>query len=247
MARVVPQARIDGGRAQLRDNAELLAKVEARYGVPPRFIVALWAVESDFGRITGNFPTIAALATLAYDGRRAAFFREELFQAIRIVDKGHVRPQDMRGSWAGAMGQNQFMPSSYLAYAIDFDGDGRADIWGSRADVFASTANYLAKVGWRRDETWGRLVRLPEGFDRGLIDHAKVQRPAAEWRALGVRLTDGRAIPDDHRSAASLVQPGGADGPTYLVYENYRALLRWNRSLYFATAVGHLADKIAQV
>ena len=247
MARVVPLARIDAGRAQLALNRELLQKVQSRFGVQPRFIVALWAVESDFGRITGNFQIIPALATLAYDGRRSAFFREELFQAIKIVDRGHVRPQDMRGSWAGAMGQSQFLPSSYLTYAVDFDGDGKADIWNSRADVFASSANYLAKVGWRSDETWGRPVMLPAGFDSGLIDYNKVQKPSAEWRALGVRLTDGGEIPAEPRLAASIVQPGGADGPRYIVYANYRALLRWNRSLYFATAVGYLADQIGEV
>ncbi len=247
IARVVPRARIDAGRAQLGENRQLLQQVHARFGVQPRFIVALWAVESDFGRITGNFQIIPALATLAYDGRRSAFFREELFQAIKIVDRGHVRPQDMRGSWAGAMGQSQFMPSSYLSYAVDFDGDGNADIWNSRADVFASSANYLAKAGWRSDETWGRLVLLPTGFDAGLIDYNKVQKPSAEWRALGVRLPNGLEIPGDARSAASIVQPGGAAGPSYIVYANYRALLRWNRSLYFATAVGYLADQIGEV
>ena len=244
--RVAPLARIETGRGQLVDNRDLLARVSARFNVQPRFIVALWAVETDFGRITGGFPIIAALATLAYDGRRSAFFREELFNALKIVDRGHVNPQEMRGSWAGAMGQNQFMPSSYLSYAIDFDGDGKADIWTSRADVFASSANYLSRAGWRGDEGWGRVVRLPDRFDPAFIDHAKVQKPAAEWRTLGVALIDGRPLDEEFRSAGSLVQPGGADGPTYLVHANYRALLRWNRSLYFATAVGYLADQIDQ-
>ncbi|HJS31868.1 MAG TPA: lytic murein transglycosylase [Alphaproteobacteria bacterium] len=246
MERVVPLARIEAGRAQLVDNRDLLARVSARFNVQPQFIVALWAVETDYGRITGGFPVIAALATLAYDGRRSAFFREELFNALKIVDRGHVDPREMRGSWAGAMGQNQFMPSSYLSYAIDFDGDGKADIWTSRADVFASSANYLSRVGWRGDEGWGRVVRLPEGFDTALIDHTKVQKPTAEWRTLGVASIEGRALGEEFRSAGSLVQPGGADGPTYLVHANYRALLRWNRSLYFATAVGYLADQIDQ-
>lgn len=244
--RVVPLARIEAGRAQIVENRDLLARVSARFNVQPRFIVALWAVETDYGRITGGYPVIAALATLAYDGRRSAFFREELFNALKIVDGGHVDPREMRGSWAGAMGQNQFMPSSYLSYAIDFDGDGKADIWASRADVFASSANYLSRVGWRGDEGWGRVVRLPDGLDPALIDHTKIQKPTAEWRALGVALIDGRALGEEFRSAASLVQPGGADGPTYLVHANYRALLRWNRSLYFATAVGYLADQIDQ-
>ena len=246
MERVVPLARIEAGRAQLNDNRDLLARVSARFNVQPQFIVALWAIETDYGRITGGFPVIAALATLAYDGRRSAFFREELFNALKIVDRGHVDPREMRGSWAGAMGQNQFMPSSYLSYAIDFDGDGKADIWTSRADVFASSANYLSRVGWRGDEGWGRVVRLPEGLDPTLIDHTKVQKPTTEWRALGVAAIDGRPLGEEFRSSGSLVQPGGAEGPTYLVHANYRALLRWNRSLYFATAVGYLADQIDQ-
>ncbi len=246
MERVVPLARIETGRAQLRENRALLDQVSRRFNVQPRFIVALWAVETDYGRITGNFPIIAALATLAYDGRRSAFFREELFHALRIVDRGHIRPQEMRGSWAGAMGQNQFMPSSYLTYAVDFDGDGKADIWGSRADVFASSANYLAKVGWRNDEGWGRLVEVPVALDPGLFDHNRVQKPVAEWRGLGVRLIDSRPLDDAFQSPGSLVRPGGTEGPTFMVHANYRALLRWNRSLYFATAVGYLADQIAE-
>jgi membrane-bound lytic murein transglycosylase B len=243
MARVVNQSRIDTGRQRLAEHRELLEQIGARYGVQPRFILALWAVESDFGRITGNFSVIGALATLAYDGRRSAFFREELLQALRILDQGHITPGQMRGSWAGAMGQNQFMPSSFLAYAIDHDGDGRRDIWTSLPDVFASIANYLARVGWRDGEGWGRVVRLPDRFDRSLIDHSRVQMPIGEWTALGISALDGRDLAGGTRSA-SLVAPGGTDGPVYMIFDNYRALLRWNRSIYFATAVGYLADQI---
>lgn len=245
ITRVVNPGRIESGRARLAEHRDLLARVSHTYGVQPRFIVALWGIETDFGRITGNFSIIAALATLAYDGRRSAFFREELLNALRIVAKGHVGAQELRGSWAGAMGQSQFMPSTYLAYAVDFDGDGKADIWSSRPDVFASAANYLAKVGWRGDETWGREVRLPPGFDRALIDHNKMQKPLTDWQALGVRRADGGDLPARDLTAA-LVQPGGAEGPTFLIYNNYRVLLRWNRSLYFATAVGFLADRISE-
>ncbi len=241
VSRVVTQTRIETGRSRLREHRDLLEQVRRRYGVQPRFIVALWAIETDFGRITGNFSVIGALATLAYDGRRSAFFREELFNALKIVARGDISAKDMRGSWAGAMGQSQFMPSSFLAYAVDFDGDGRADIWNSRADVFASIANYLAAVGWRSNETWGREVRLPADFDRQLIDHNKVQKTLREWQALGVRRADGSDLPAQDISA-SLIQPGGADGPSFLIYNNYRVILRWNRSLYFATAVGFLAD-----
>jgi membrane-bound lytic murein transglycosylase B len=245
IARVVNGARVETGRARLQENRDLLGRVGQTYGVQPRFIVSLWGIETDFGRLTGNFSIVSALATLAYDGRRSAFFREELLNALRIVARGHIAPQELRGSWAGAMGQSQFMPSSYLAYAVDFDGDGRADIWNTRADVFASAANYLAKVGWRGDETWGREVRLPAGFDRALVDHNKVQKPLAEWQGLGVRRTDGGDLPVRDFNA-SVIQPGGVDGPSFLIYNNYRVLLRWNRSLYFATAVGFLADRIGE-
>jgi membrane-bound lytic murein transglycosylase B len=245
ITRVVNPGRVESGRARLQEHRDVLARVSQAYGVQPRFIVSLWGIETDFGRLTGNFSIISALATLAYDGRRSAFFREELMNALRIVARGHVAPQELRGSWAGAMGQSQFMPSSYLAYAVDFDGDGKADIWGSRADVFASAANYLSKVGWRGDETWGREVRLPAGFERALVDHNKVQKPLPDWQALGVRRADGGDLPTRDLSA-SVIQPGGADGPSFLIYNNYRVLLRWNRSLYFATAVGFLADRIGE-
>jgi membrane-bound lytic murein transglycosylase B len=243
ITRVVNPARAETGRARLREHHEVLSRVSQQFGVQPRFILALWGIETDFGRITGNFSVIAALATLAYDGRRSAFFREELFNALKIVARGDISAQDMRGSWAGAMGQSQFMPSSYLSYAYDFDGDGRADIWNSRPDVFASAANYLSKVGWRGDETWGREVKVPPGLDRNLVDHTKVQKPLSEWQALGVRRADGGDLPPRDLNA-SLIQPGGAEGPSFLIYNNYRVLLRWNRSLYFATAVGFLADRI---
>jgi membrane-bound lytic murein transglycosylase B len=245
ITRVVNPGRVESGRARLQEHRDVLARVSQAYGVQPRFIVSLWGIETDFGRLTGNFSILSALATLAYDGRRSAFFREELMNALRIVARGHVAPQELRGSWAGAMGQSQFMPSSYLAYAVDFDGDGKADIWGSRADVFASAANYLSKVGWRGDETWGREVRLPAGFERALVDHNKVQKPLPDWQALGVRRADGGDLPTRDLSA-SVIQPGGADGPSFLIYNNYRVLLRWNRSLYFATAVGFLADRIGE-
>ena len=247
ITRVVTQARVDTGRARIAEHRELLEKVSTRFGVQPRFIVSLWAIETDFGRIQGNFSIIAALATLAYDGRRSAFFREELYNALRMIERGQANAKDMKGSWAGAMGQSQFMPSSFLAYAIDMDGDGKADIWSNRADVFGSIANYLSKVGWKGTETWGREVRVPANLDTALIDYNKIQKPLAEWHALGVRKTDGGELPIRELNA-SLVRPArDSDRPTLLVYNNYRVLLRWNRSLYFATAVGYLADRIGDV
>lgn len=240
--RVVNDARVVRGRQMLEEHRDLLQAVSHRYGVQPRFIVALWAIESDFGRITGNFQVVDALATLAYDGRRSAYFRGELFNALRILDQGHISPRAMRGSWAGAMGQSQFMPSSFLSYAQDFDGDGRRDIWGTLGDVFASAANYLRQNGWRGDETWGRWVLLPPGFDTRQAG-LDTRRSLDEWRTIGVRRSDGEALPTRDLKA-SIVLPGGAGGPASIVYENYRTIMKWNRSHYFAHAVGILADEI---
>lgn len=249
VSRVINDARVQGARQRLIENRDVLDRVSRRFGVQPRFIVSLWAIETDFGRVTGNFAVISALATLAFEGRRAAFFREELFNALQIVQQAGLQARELRGSWAGAMGQSQFMPSTYLAHAVDFDGDGKADIWTSRPDVFASIANYLSSLGWRADETWGRDVRLPAGFDTTLVDDRRLQKPPRllhEWQALGVRRADGGNLPP-RELQAWLIQPGGAEeGPSFLVYPNYRALLQWNRSLFFATAVGYLADRIGQ-
>ena len=243
LTRVVSKARVEKGRARLAEHRGLLRKVSAKYNVQPRFIVALWGIETDFGRHLGGFPVIQALASLAFDGRRSAYFRKELFNALTIVDQGHIAAKAMMGSWAGAMGQNQFMPSSFLRYAVDYDGDGRRDIWGTQADIFASSANYLSKVGWRGDQTWGRRVRLPEGFDRSLAG-LKIRKGLNDWQRLGVRLPDGSDLPR-RNLRSSILLPGGVNGPPYVVYDNFRAILRWNRSNLFATAVGSLADRIA--
>ena len=241
--RVVPDKRVRKGRILLKENARLLAKVSARYRVQPRFIVALWGIETDFGRVTGGFPVIAALATLAYDGRRSAYFRRELFDALRILDEGHITPQKMIGSWAGAMGQSQFMPSSFRRFAVDHDGDGRRDIWTTRADVFASAANYLSHAGWKNDRTWGRQIRLPKGFDEKLVN-GKTRKRLSAWQALGVRKADGGDLPKRDLPAV-LVRPSAGMNPVFAVYSNYESLLRWNRSSYFAISVGILSDRIA--
>lgn len=243
--RVVPQSRIDKARQRLVENRELLAKVEQRFGVEAEFIVALWGIESDFGERMGNFPVIDALCTLAYDGRRSAFFRAELFHALTILDEGHIDAASMEGSWAGAMGQAQFMPSSFVSYAIDFDGDGRRDIWTTREDVFASAANYLSTIGWKHGDGWGRQVRLPAGFDAAAAAAEEAPRPVSAWRAEGLRTVLGAPLPaaEDSR-LATLVLPGGEGGPAYLAYDNYRVILRWNRSNYFALAVAQLAERI---
>jgi len=237
--RVVSDARREDGREHYRDNRALLDEVAARYGVDSRIIVALWGIETDFGRVTGGFPVIPALATLAYDGRRPDFFRRELLNALVIVDREHIDPRRMVGSWAGAMGQSQFMPSSFLAYAVSFRGDGPPDIWSRREDVFASIANYLARVGWRRGETWGDQVTLPLGLDAP----DKSRRPLAEWAALGLARVDGKKLPALAEDGG-LVLPAGQGGPAFLAYDNFRALLKWNNSSYFAIAVGFLADDI---
>ncbi len=242
LARVVPASRVEKGRKKFRENRELLKAVAARYGVQPRFLVALWGIETDFGRLTGGFSVIQALVTLAYDDRRSAFFRKELLAALQILNEGHIAPDAMTGSWAGAMGLSQFMPTTFVGFAVDHDGDGKRNIWTSRGDVFASAANYLAKSGWRGDETWGRAVRLPEGFAPALIG-LEVQKPVSEWQHLGVRRANGKDLPKS-KIRGSIVRAEDGKGPAFLVYGNYRTLLTWNRSTFFAVAVGTLADRI---
>jgi membrane-bound lytic murein transglycosylase B len=237
---VTPQRREDG-RARLHENRALLDEVAQRYGVEPRFIVALWGIETDFGRNSGSYPVIAALATLAFDGRRPAFFRHELLNALQIVDRQRIDPHRMLGSWAGAMGQSQFMPSSFLAYAVSFRGEGAPDIWNRREDVFASIANYLSRLGWRRDEGWGMEVTLPPG-----LEPPGGRKTVAEWATLGVTRVGGKTPPAPAADAA-LVVPAGADGPAFLVLNNFRIILKWNSSSYFAIAVGLLADSIMRL
>ncbi len=241
---VISHARISKGRELMRQNAALLHKAEKQYGVPAAFIVALWGIETSFGENTGGFDVIAALATLAWDGRRSSFFSNELIKALHILDEGHVERGRMKGSWAGAMGQNQFMPSSFEKFAVDGDGDGRKNIWSSRPDVFASTAHYLSASGWRPGERWGREVRLPQGFSPALVG-LEVRKEPAAWQALGVRLPGGENLPDGTGMKASVVAPDGLGGPAYLVYNNYRVIMLWNRSTYFATSVGLIADSLS--
>ncbi|MCY4590246.1 MAG: lytic murein transglycosylase [Alphaproteobacteria bacterium] len=241
--RVVSDRRARKGRELLERHAPLLGKVSETYGVPPRLIVALWGIETDFGRITGGFPVIAALATLAHDGRRSTFFRRELMLALEIIDQGHIAADDMIGSWAGAMGQNQFMPSSFHAYAVDHDGDGEKNIWGSLPDIFASTANYLSRAGWSDDTTWGRPVRLPTGFPGEHIGRAVV-KGLADWQRLGVRKADGTDLPGRNLPASVITPQSGSLDPAFVVYENFEVILKWNRSEYFAIAVGTLADRL---
>jgi membrane-bound lytic murein transglycosylase B len=239
----VNEKRIVNGSRMLNRYPTWLGRVERKYGVRRRFIVALWGIESSYGEHSGTYPVIRSLITLAHDGRRSAYFRKELLNALRILDAGHVSLKDMNGSWAGAMGQCQFMPSSFLNYAVDADGDGRIDLWNSVPDVLASIANYLARVGWEDGLTWGRPVLLPEGFDFDLAG-LETKLPLIRWQALGVRRISGRALPRRDLDA-SLIIPDGPGGAAYLVYDNFRALLAWNRAKTFAVAVGTLADRLA--
>lgn len=246
--RRVSATRITRGRKLLREHGALLAEVGARYGVQPRFIVALWGLETNFGSYTGGFPVVQALATLAWDPRRSRYFRGEALNALDILQQGHITPENMKGSWAGAMGQSQFMPSSFLRYAEDFNGDGRRDIWTSLPDVFASAANYLKNAGWRDDRTWGREVVLPAGFDLSLGNpkpRLKNGRSIAQWQALGVRRPGGADLPARGDLTAWIVLPNrGRASPAYMVYSNYRSVLRWNRSNYFGLSVGLLSDRL---
>jgi membrane-bound lytic murein transglycosylase B len=239
---VVNPDRRRAARQQLAKNRPLLDEIGRRYGVQPRFIVALWGIETSYGADPGRFPIIPALATLAYEGRRGPFFRAELLNALRIVEQDGVDPQEMQGSWAGAMGQAQFMPSTFLTYAVSYGNDGKRDIWHRREDVFASMANYLQQLGWRADQGWGRVVRLPKNFDRSLLG-LDVTKTLKQWRALGVTRRDGKPLPAT-AVMASVLRPGGEEGRTILVYDNFRALLKWNNSSYFASAVSLLADSM---
>ena len=242
--RVISDERVDRGRQLGRRYRSLLTQVGEQYGVQPRFILAIWGIETHYGKITGGFPVLGALATLAFDGRRQDFFRGELLEALNIVAQERMEPASMLGSWAGAMGQSQFMPTSFSNFAQDYDGDGRRDIWTSEADVFASIAYYLKRHGWRDDITWGRGVKLPPGFDPDLIG-LDVTRTIPEWQELGVRRLNGTYLPT-RSLPASVVAPDYPEGDAFLVYENFRVTLAYNRSSFYATAVGILSDRIAR-
>ncbi|NIA67746.1 lytic murein transglycosylase [Pelagibius litoralis] len=240
----VTDTRVERARRLLEEHRVLLERVEAKYGVQPRFLVSFWGLESNFGEYTGGFPVIGALATLAQDSRRSAFFRSELLNALQILDEGHISVERMSGSWAGAMGQLQFIPSTFVNFAVDFDGDGKRDIWNSLPDIFASAANYLSQEGWRGDETWGREVKLPPQFDHSQASLG-IAKPLREWsETYGIRKNDGGRLPTADLEA-SIILPSGHRGPAFLAYKNYRTILIWNRSILYALAVGHLADRIA--
>jgi len=234
-------ARIARGQRLLEEYSDLFSRIQAEYGVQPHYLVSFWALESNFGDFTGGFSVINTLATLAYDRRRSDFFRSELLTALKIVDQGHIAADQMTGSWAGAMGQCQFMPSTFYGYAKDGDGDGRIDIWNSVADVMTSAANYLSQNGWQGDERWGREVILPENFDF-TQSGTTVRKTVTEWNRLGVKRVDGSPLGNADMQG-SIVLPAGASGPAFLAYQNYRTTMVWNRSTFYAISVGHLADR----
>lgn len=242
LPKAVPEWKVKQAQRLYRQHYALLQQVGKQYGVQPRFIVALWGIETNFGKLTGKYSLISSLTTLAYEGRREAFFKKELFAALRIIEQGHATPDSLKGSWAGAMGQVQFMPSSFLNFAVDQDGDGRKDLWHSLPDVFGSAAHYLQQHGWQDEQTWARRVRVPTGLDDQLLG-LTISKPVAQWQALGVRNLDGSALPAVGQTA-SLVMPDDREGRAYLAYDNYKALMGWNRSNYFVVAVGYLADRI---
>ncbi len=237
----ISEKRISRGRALLAEHKALLDQVAAKYGVQPRFLIAFWGLETNFGDYFGKFPVVGALATLAHDRRRSAFFREQLLAALGIMSRGDMSV-DVKGSWAGAMGNFQFIPTTYRDFAIDFDGDGKRDLWNNLKDAFGSAANYLSRSGWNRDRTWGREIKLPEGFDFALAGLNR-KKNLAEWQVLGVRRADGRDLPKVDIEG-SIVIPSGHNGPAFMVYNNFHTILRWNRSIFYAIAIGHLADRI---
>lgn len=246
LSRAVPEWKVRQARALYKQHYDELVQIGQQYGVQPRFIVALWGIESNFGAFTGHYPVVDALTTLAFDSHREAFFRQELMSALRIVDQGHIRLDEMKGSWAGAMGQCQFMPSAFLTFAADGNGDGRKDIWMTRADVFASTANYLHQSGWDDAYSWGRAVKVPKNFDMTLQGRqAEKGKPLRQWEELGLTRANGSPLPQlNENIKAWLVQPDDASEQVYLVYNNYNVLMKWNRSHYFALAVSALTDRI---
>lgn len=241
--RRVTSQRVEQGRALYSRHQALLQRIQRETGVPGHYLVAFWGLETGFGSHFGAFPVTHVLTTLACDERRSEYFGSELMHALHILDADHIRHEDMLGSWAGAMGHVQFMPSVFRRHAMDGDDDGRIDIWGSVTDALTSAGAFLEGIGWQSGERWGREVLLPDDFP---YERAGRQRsaPLSEWRSLGVRMTNGEPLPDLDMDGAVLV-PSGHRGPAFLVYDNFEVILRWNRSEFFALAVGHLADRIA--
>ena len=243
----VTKGRMNKGKNFYDEHNDLLKTISNKFKVQPRFILALWGIETSFGKFTGSFNVIRSLSTLSHDLRRRDFFTDELINALTIVDQGHINSDEMMGSWAGAMGQNQFMPSSFLSYATDFNNDNKKDIWNTQSDVFASTANYLSSSGWNYEQTWGREVKVIKKIDPEFITTSAksidVNKKIPEWINLGVVNLDGTKLPEVNIDAY-LVYPEGDDGRKFLVYGNFKTIMKWNRSLFFGISVGKLSDMI---
>ena len=238
----VSQDRIAHGLKALKSHGETLTRIEVTYGVDAEVVAAIWGLESAYGAVRGDIPTLHALATLAYDGRRGAFFEAELIAALKILPLGDATPATLRGSWAGAMGHTQFMPSSWHAFAVDFTADGKRDIWGDDpTDALASTAAYLAGKGWVKGAPWGAEITLPPGFNYDLTTE-RVKKPVADWQAMGVRLADGTDLPD--HGPASVLLPGGHRGAAFLIFQNFHVIETYNTADAYVIAVGHLADRL---
>lgn len=241
LAGLVDEERVAEGRARMAEHAQVLARVQQRFGVDPATVVAVWGVESNFGQSFGTLPLVRSLGTLSCIGRRQAYFRTELYAALRILQAGHIAPERLQGSWAGAFGHTQFMPSTFERLAVDFDGDQRADLMDSVPDALASTANFLDRAGWRAEQPWGYEVKLPAGFSTA-GEGRRTRRSLAEWSARGLLRTDGSPLPAD--GSAGLMTPAGPTGPAFLVTRNFDALYSYNASESYGLAIAHLADRL---
>lgn len=240
----VTDTKVDDGRKLLREHGALLAKVAQQYGVPAKYLLAFWGMETDYGRYFGKMPIVDSLTTLACNHRRSSFFSQQVLAALHMINDGIVKPADFKGSWAGAIGNFQFLPSVYLRYAVDYDGDGKRDVWNSLPDALASAANFLKGLGWSADTRWGREVQLPAGFPYETTGIDKPQSLSA-WHKLGVKTAFGTPLPQDDQVQASLIVPSGHQGPAFLVYHNFHVIMDWNHSEFYALSVGYLADRIA--
>lgn len=235
--------RVNKGREMFDKHEVLLHQLHAKYGIPPHYLLAFWGLETNFGSYKGKMPVLDSLATLACDQRRSKYFTQELLVAVKLMQREALKQEDMVGSWAGAMGHTQFMPSAYTHYAVDGDGDGQANLWDSEVDALSSAANFLAELGWQPGYRWGREVQLPDGFDYRLSGY-KNRRSLAEWQTLGLTRADGSPLSRTDMTAYVVV-PAGHNGPAFLAYQNFRTIMRWNNSEFYAIAVGHLADRIS--
>ncbi|MBW8823628.1 MAG: lytic murein transglycosylase [Xanthomonadales bacterium] len=243
LAGLVDQKRVDDGRAMMAKYASTLSQMQSRFAVDPATVTAVWGVESDFGRIMGRRPLLVSLGTLSCFGRRQAYFRSEFYELLKIAQRGDVAVEDLKGSWAGAFGQTQFMPSTYNRMAVDFDGDGRRDLVRSAPDALASTANYLLKSGWREGQPWGYEVKLPSAFDSAQAGR-KNRKPLSYWQSLGIHRVDGQSIPLEPDTPAALLLPAGAGGPAFLLFRNFDAIYSYNAAESYALAIALLSDRL---